>query len=133
MPKSDPVGDAENTINLEELLPALRQQTTRVLRSTGEYASGMARVYVAMRPLASLINRRADITEAELHAALDSLFVSLQDHPLTAQLTQLTRRLRDDNILPNEESTENLLRFLIDQVTARSVIPIPEQVTEEFW
>lgn len=133
MSKSDPSRDAENTINLEELLPALRNQTTRVLRSTGEYASAMARIYVAMRPLASLINRRADITEAELHSALDALFVALQDHPLTAQLTQLTRRLREDNILPNEESTENLLRFLMDQVTARSVIPIPEQVTEEFW
>jgi ubiquinone biosynthesis protein len=133
LPESDPVRDEENSINLEEWLPVLRDQTTRVLRSTGEYASGVAKIYVAIRPLASLLNRRADITEAELHSALDSLFLALQDHPLTAQLTQLTRRLREDNILPNEESTENLLRFLIDQVTARSVIPIPEQVTEEFW
>ncbi len=133
MSKSDPTGDVANTINLEELLPVLKTQTTRVLRSTGEYATAMARIYVAMRPLASLINRRADISEPELHDALDALFVALKDHPLTTQLTQLTRRLREDNILPNEESTENLLRFLIDQVTARSVIPIPEQVTEEFW
>ncbi|MEH6588446.1 MAG: AarF/UbiB family protein [Halioglobus sp.] len=133
MAKSDPAGDAENIINLEEWLPALRDQTTKVLRSTSEYASGMAKIYVAIRPLASLINRRSDITEPELHAALDSLFLALQDHPLTTQLTQLTRRLREDNILPNEESTENLLRFLMDQVTARSVIPIPEQLTEQFW
>lgn len=133
MSKSEPVRDAESSINLEELLPALREQTGRVLRSTGEYASGMAKIYVAMRPLASLSNRQADVTEAELHVALDTLFRSLQDHPVTAQLTQLTRRLRDDNILPNEESTENLLRFLMDQFTARSVFPIPDQVTEEFW
>lgn len=133
MPKSDPARDAENIINLEEWLPALRDQTTKVLRSTSEYASGVAKIYVAIRPLASLINRRSDITETEFHAALDALFLALQDHPLTAQLTQLTRRLREDNILPNEESTENLLRFLMDQVTARSVIPIPEQLTEQFW
>ncbi|MEP4147830.1 MAG: AarF/UbiB family protein [Halioglobus sp.] len=133
MPTSDPTGDVENSINLEEWLPVLRDQTTRVLRSTGQYASGMAKIYVAIRPLAALINRRADVTEKELSAALDSVFVALQDHPLTAQLTLLTRRLREDNILPNEESTENLLRFLMDQVTARSVIPIPEQLTEDFW
>jgi len=111
----------------------LREQTTKVLRSTGKYASGMAKIYVAIRPLASLINRRADVTEEELRAALDALFFALQDHPLTAQLTDLTRRLREDNILPNEESTESLLRFLMDQVTARAVIPIPEQLTEDFW
>ncbi|EEB79988.1 ABC1 family protein [marine gamma proteobacterium HTCC2148] len=93
----------------------------------------MAKIYVAIRPLASLINRRADVTEEELRAALDALFFALQDHPLTAQLTDLTRRLREDNILPNEESTESLLRFLMDQVTARAVIPIPEQLTEDFW
>lgn len=133
MSQTEPVRDAESTIKLEEWLPVLREQTTRVLRSTGEYASGMARVYVALRPLASLLNRHADVTEAELHDALDALFESLQTHPVTAQLTQLTRRLREDNILPNEQSTENLLRFLMDQVTARSVFPIPEQVTEEFW
>ncbi len=133
MSKPEPVRDAENSVSLEELLPALRAQTGRVLRSTGEYASGMAKIYVAMRPLATLFNRQDDISEAELHGALDALFLALQDHPVTAQLTQLTRRLREDNILPNEESTENLLRFLMDQFTARSVFPIPDQVTEEFW
>lgn len=133
LPKSDTSADAPNNINLEEWLPVLREQTGRVLRSTGEYASAMARVYAAMRPLANLLNRHTDITEAELHEVLDALFESLQKHPLTAQLTQLTRRLRDDNILPNEESTENLLRFLMDQFTARSVIPIPEQISDDFW
>ena len=111
----------------------LRERTTQAVRSTGAFASGMARVYVAMRPLATLINRHADITEEELHEAIDALFVALRNHPLIGQLRDLTTRLREDNILPNEESTENLIRFLLDQVTARSVIPIPEQVTEEFW
>jgi len=133
VPDTEPLMDDENPINLEQWLPALREHTGRILRSTGQYASGMAKIYVAMRPLASLINRHADISEKELHEALDTLFQSLQNHPITAQLTQLTRRLREDNILPNEESTENMLRFLMDQVTARSVIPIPDQLTEEFW
>ncbi|MEP5569379.1 MAG: AarF/UbiB family protein, partial [Halioglobus sp.] len=133
MPASDPSGDLDSSITLEEWLPVLRDQTTRVLRSTGQYASGMAKIYVAIRPLATLLNRQAEATEQELNEALDSVFLSLQDHPFTAQLTSLTRRLREDNILPNEESTENLLRFLMDQVTARSVIPIPDQLTDDFW
>jgi ubiquinone biosynthesis protein len=111
----------------------LREQTGRLLNVSRAYASGLVNVYVGLRPLTSLINRQADIDEAELHDALDSLFAALRRHPLNDQLAWLTRRLRDDNVLPNEASTENLLRFLMDQVTARSVFPIPDQVTEEFW
>ena len=125
--------DADKAVKLEDWLPVIRDRTLQVARSTGAFASGMARVYVAMRPLANLINRRADVTPEELHAALDSLFEALAAHPLIGQLRDLTERLREDNILPNEESTENLLRFLMDQVTARSVVPIPEQLTDEFW
>lgn len=118
---------------LEEWLPLIRERTGTAMRATGAFAGGLAKIYVAMRPLATLINRHADVTEAELHDAIDALFLALRTHPLTEQIRDVTRRLREDNILPNEESTENLIRFLIDQVTARSVIPIPEQVTEEFW
>ncbi len=133
MPKTAVASSDEAQLKLEEWLPVLRERTQRTMRSTGEFASGLAKIYVAMRPLATLINRHADATEQEMHDAIDSLFVSLRNHPLNEQIKQLTTRLREDNILPNEESTENLLRFLIDQITARSVIPIPEQVTEEFW
>ena len=133
MPRSASAPDREPQLNLEEWLPVLRERTGKAMRSTGAFASGLARIYVAMRPLANLINRHAKVTEPELHDAVDSLFEALRSHPVNEQLRELTRRLREDNILPNEESTENLLRFLIDQVTARSVIPIPEQVTEEFW
>ncbi|MEM1114662.1 MAG: AarF/ABC1/UbiB kinase family protein [Pseudomonadota bacterium] len=125
--------DAADIVKLEEWLPVLRDRTLQAARSTGAFASGMARVYVAMRPLASLINRRADVSEEELHLALDTLFEALSQHPLVGQLRDLTQRLREDKILPNEESTENLLRFLIDQITARSVVPIPDQLTDEFW
>lgn len=133
MPKAVPEPENEASLNIEEWLPILRERTGKAMRSTGAFASGLAKIYVAMRPLANLINRQADVTEPELHEALDALFQALRKHPINEQLRDLTRRLRDDNILPNEESTENLLRFLIDQVTARSVIPIPDQVTEEFW
>ena len=74
-----------------------------------------------------------EITEQELHRALDELFLALQEHPVTLQLRTLTTRMRSGNLLPNEQSTENLIRFLIDQVTTRSIVPIPAQLTDEFW
>jgi ubiquinone biosynthesis protein len=52
---------------------------------------------------------------------------------LVGQLRLLTERLREQRVLPNENSTEDLIRFLVDQVHKRSLINIPKEVTEEFW
>lgn len=123
----------DDYLKLEEILPALKNQTSRLVRSTSDFTVGVAKIYRALLPLVELINRRSPITEQELHKALDELFLALQQHPVTLQLRTLTDRMRSGNLLPNEESTENLLRFLVDQVTSRSVVPIPPQVTEEFW
>ncbi len=123
----------DDYLKLEEILPALKIQTSRLVRSTSDFTVGVAKIYRALLPLVELINRRSPVTEPELHQALDELFLALQQHPVTLQLRTLTDRMRSGNLLPNEESTENLLRFLVDQVTSRSVVPIPPQVTEEFW
>ena len=124
---------SDEYLKLEEILPALKGQTYRLVRGTSDFTVGVARIYRSLLPLVELINRRGPITETELHLALDAIFEALQAHPLTLQLRSLTTRMRSGNLLPNEESTENLLRFLVDQVTARSIVPIPTQVTEEFW
>jgi len=121
------------TPSLEELLPALKNQTYRFMRSTGEFTVGVAKIYKSLLPLLELINRRRDVTEEELHTALDEIFAALHAHPVTLQLRTLTTRMRSENLLPNEQSTENLIRFLVDQVTARSVVTIPTQITDEFW
>jgi predicted unusual protein kinase regulating ubiquinone biosynthesis (AarF/ABC1/UbiB family) len=120
-------------LNLEEILPALRDRTYRLARNTGEFTVGIARIYRSLLPLIELINRRRDVTEAELSDALDEIFKALKAHPVTLQLRNLTTRMRSENLLPNEESTENLIRFLVDQVTARSVVAIPQEITDEFW
>ncbi len=120
-------------INLEEILPALKNHTHRFMRSTGEFTVGVVRIYRSMIPVVELINRREPVTEEELHAALDQVFAALHAHPVTLQLRTLTSRMRRENLLPNEQSTENLLRFLVDQVTARSVVEIPGEITDEFW
>ena len=120
-------------LNLEELLPALKDRTYRLARSTGEFTVGMVKIYRSLLPLIELINRKTEISEGELSAALDEIFLALHEHPVTMQLRSLTTRMRKSNILPNEESTENLIRFLVDQVTARSVVAIPREITDEFW
>ncbi|MBE9537972.1 MAG: AarF/ABC1/UbiB kinase family protein [Proteobacteria bacterium] len=120
-------------ITLEELLPALKDQTLRLARSTGDFTVGLAKIYRSLSPLIELINRKTEISESELGSALDEVFLALRDHPVTSQLRGLTDRMRSGNLLPNEQSTENLLRFLVDQITSRSVVPIPTEITDEFW
>ncbi len=120
-------------LKLEEVLPAIKGQTVRLVRSTSDFTVGVARIYRSLLPMIELINRKGPVTERELHLALDELFLALQEHPVTLQLRTLTTRMRSGNLLPNEQSTENLIRFLVEQVTARSIVPIPKQLTDEFW
>lgn len=96
-------------LNLEELLPALKSQTSRLVRSTSDFTVGVAKIYRSLPPLIELINRKTDITEEELGSALDEIFLALQEHPINLQLRSLTTRMRSGNLLPNEESTENLI------------------------
>ena len=123
----------DDALILEEILPALKDRTYRLVRNTSDFTVGIARIYRSLLPLIDLINRRQEVTEAELGAALDEIFSALKAHPITLQLRNLTTRMRSENLLPNEESTETLIRFLVEQVTARSVVTIPQEITDEFW
>ncbi len=123
----------DDYLNLDGVLPALKARTGRLVRSTGEFTFGLGKIYKSIIPLAELINRRGAISEPELHQALDDLFVALRAHPLNNQVRDLTSRMRSENLIPNEASTEQLIHFLVDQLTARSVVSIPAEVTAEFW
>ena len=123
----------DDYLKLDEVLPAIKGQTVRLVRSTSDFTVGVAKIYRSLLPMVELINRRGPISEQELHKTLDELFLALQEHPVTLQLRTLTSRMRSGNLLPNEQSTENLIRFLVEQVTARSIVPIPKQLTDEFW
>src|SRR5699024_10406152 len=57
----------------------------------------------------------------------------LYEHPVNGTLERLTRFLRERRVIPNEQSTENLLRFLADQAIARSPVDIPDMLGDEFW
>lgn len=114
-------------------LPAVGKNTWGVLRSAGELAAGSVALPAVFLPLVQLLLEDRDVSSTELTVELDRLFEELYDHPLSEQSRNLTAYLRKSRILPNEESTENLIRYLVKQVVLRSPVDIPEVVIEEFW
>ncbi len=111
----------------------LRERTGSALRGAGDFAMSTARLPSAFTPLVRLLAREEDITRDELGRELDRLFQTLYEHPISSQTRSLTGYLRRYRLIPNEESTENLIRFLVHQVTLRSPVEIPEAIIDEFW
>jgi ubiquinone biosynthesis protein len=84
-------------------------------------------------PLARLLAHEQDVTRDQLAAAIDKLFSQLYRHPLVDQTGRVTQFLRSRKLIPNEQSTEELIRFVIDQLVARSPVEVPQAVIDEFW
>ncbi|HYN62212.1 MAG TPA: hypothetical protein VET87_22145, partial [Rubrivivax sp.] len=40
---------------------------------------------------------------------------------------------RECNMRPYERSTENLIRYVVNEAVARSPIPVPQKIVDEFW
>ena len=85
------------------------------------------------KPLLKLLATEDDVNLDELRAAIDALFKQLYAHPLTQQTAQVTDFLRNRRLIPNEQSTEDMIRFVVDQLVQRSPVPIPEPLINEFW
>jgi ubiquinone biosynthesis protein len=100
-------------------LGALTVQTYRVSKSFG--------------PLVTLLSSEKDVTRPELAAAMDTVFEALYAHPVTRSAERITAYLRKRSLIPNEQSTEELMRFVIDQLVQRSPVPVPEALVNEFW
>ena len=91
------------------------------------------RIVAAFLPLTRLMAQPAHIDEAQFGGELDRIFAALYAHPLTEQTRRFTGYLRARNLLPNEGSTENLIRYVLDEAVARSPIPVPQKIVDEFW
>jgi len=114
-------------------LPVLKQRTDSVLRGAGGFAVSTVKLPKAFWPLAQLFLREEDVSREVLAEDLDNLFAVLYEHPLSEHSRLFTTYLRKYKLLPNEESTENLIRFLVKQVVARSPVEIPDVILDEFW
>ena len=125
---------------MEIALELLRTHGLNLLRGTGgltlrasRFPASMARAVAAFLPMTALLAREGHITSQELGHELDRLFETLYKHPLTAHANEVTRYLRKHKVLPNEETTEGLIRYVVEQTVARSPIPVPQQIIDEFW
>ena len=83
--------------------------------------------------LFKLIAGEQDITRGELAQAIDQAVDGFYRHPLMKGTGKLTTYLRGRGLIPNEQSTEELIRYIVDQVLSRSPVPVPEALVQEFW
>lgn len=104
-----------------------------IWRRASNYVYQALTVPKAFFPLAKLFANNGPATADELTEAFDYLFGHLYKHPVTQQFRGATRFLRNSSVLPNEQTTEDLIRFVVNQCVERSPVPVPEQVLEEFW
>ncbi|WP_233574956.1 AarF/UbiB family protein [Stagnimonas aquatica] len=104
-----------------------------LLRELGSLTVSTVQVSRGFVPLGRLLASTEDVTSAQLAEAIDALFEKLYEHPIVHQSRHLTERLRSRGLIPNEQSTENLIRFVVDQSLQRSPVPVPEALVQEFW
>lgn len=113
--------------------PVLKKRTGIVIKEAGVFTLRTLKIPIALIPLSQLLVTSEDSTREQLSDALDELFESLYSHPLTQYTHKLTVYLRKRNLIPNEQTTENLIMYVVNQVIVRSPLPIPEPVIKEFW
>ncbi|MGH8630539.1 MAG: AarF/UbiB family protein, partial [Burkholderiales bacterium] len=104
-----------------------------LLRELGALTTSTYKASKGFVPLVRLLASEQDVTREELTAVVDKAFAGLYRHPLLRQTERLTAYLRSKRLIPNEQSTEELIRFVVEQITARSPVPVPEALVQEFW
>lgn len=126
----DPADAAASQASSAPAAPAARRG---VLREIGRFSVSTYRLTRGFGPLVRLVAAEHDITRAELSAAIDGAVQGFYKHPLMKGTGRLTAYLRERRLIPNEESTEELIRYIVDQILSRSPVPVPEALVQEFW
>ncbi|WP_420468597.1 ABC1 kinase family protein [Panacagrimonas sp.] len=112
--------------------PAARREGG-VLREISRFSVSTYRLTRGFGSLLKLIAGEHDVTRGELAQAIDQAVDGFYRHPLMRGTGRLTTYLRAKHLIPNEQSTEELLRYVVDQVLSRSPVPVPEALVQEFW
>ena len=102
-------------------------------KQTAQLPGSTARVASAFGPLTRMLGGETHIKDEDFSRELDLIFEALYEHPLTEGTRRITTYLRSRNVLPNEGSTESLIRYVLNESVARSPIPVPQQIIDEFW
>jgi len=114
-------------------IPSIKKNTFSVLKGAGELASSSVALPKAFIPIIRLVMNDKMLEQPELALELDNLFHHLYLHPVSSHSRSVTEYLRRSRFIPNEDSTENLIAYLVKQVVVRSPVDIPEVVIDEFW
>lgn len=104
-----------------------------VLGEIGRYSISTYKLTRGFGTLVKLVASEDDITRGELSGAIDHAVEGFYRHPLMKGTGKLTGYLRDRGLIPNEQSTEELIRYLVDQVLSRSPVQVPPVLVDEFW
>ena len=113
--------------------PAPAPKSRGLVQDLAALGMSTARASKGFVPLLKLLTEENDSTREELTLAIDRAFSGLYQHPLLAQTGRLTAALRKRRLIPDEQSTEDLIRFVVEQIVARSPVPVPEALVNEFW
>lgn len=113
--------------------PVPAQKSRGLVHDLAALGMSTARASKGFVPLLKLLTEENDSTRDELTLAIDRAFSGLYQHPLLAQTGRLTAALRKRRLIPDEQSTEDLIRFVVEQIVARSPVPVPEALVNEFW
>lgn len=103
------------------------------LRELGTLGISTTRAVRGFGPLLRLLAAERDVTQDELSEAIDRAFAGLYRHPFILQTDRFTRMLRRRHLIPDEQSTEDLIHFVVDQLVARSPVQVPQAIVDEFW
>lgn len=118
---------------LSESLNELSRSTVSILKRTGSIATSSLALPKLFSPVLKQVLSDEKIDRPTLSISLDELFEGLYKHPMSNYSKDITAYLRKSSFIPNEESTERLIRYLVSQSISRSPVEIPEIVIEEFW
>ncbi|MGH8540826.1 MAG: AarF/UbiB family protein, partial [Stenotrophobium sp.] len=117
----------------ETKLPKKAEPQRGILREIGSLTVSTYKLSRSVVPLLKLLAHENDITRSELATVIDHIFTGLYKHPILHQTARVTTFLRKRKLIPNEQSTEGLIRYLVEQVVERSPMPVPEALVQEFW
>ncbi|MGQ0529781.1 MAG: AarF/UbiB family protein [Panacagrimonas sp.] len=104
-----------------------------MLREISRFSVSTYKLTRGFGALIKLVAAEQDVTRGELAQAIDQAVEGFYRHPLMKGTGKLTTYLRGRGLIPNEESTEELIRYVVDQVLSRSPVPVPEALVQEFW
>ncbi|MDB5969489.1 MAG: AarF/ABC1/UbiB kinase family protein [Hydrocarboniphaga sp.] len=104
-----------------------------LLRDLGALTISTYRLTQSLSPLLKQLGSSDDVTREDLASSIDVIFDALYRHPLLRSSERVTAYLRSRRLIPNEQSTEELIRFVVEQAVARSPVQVPEAIVQEFW